>query len=367
MTAGLEVRTLPPFTRKDVQLLLIVSVLFSFAGGILQELHRVAGPSAIPIIAAQVASNLIVSFTTVFIALIFIGMRLRRSSTRGDGGWLLQAWKYTGAVPMVGAILGGTVGGLLSGLLTRGRIDVVLIVTSALWMLMANALVRVVGNASRRIWQQALDLQQTITELQASRVQLMEADVQVRRSIAEHLHSSVQTELIDLELQIRQSANSQLADRVKVFRLAVIRDLSHQLHPMVIDVGLIPAIDDLIAKCPIKVDLHVTAHALAMDDFGAAQLPMRTRMAVYRVIQEALLNASSAGHASNAHVSIDSRRGSLHVEVKDDGVGLSEDVRFGLGLHSIDAWVKGLGGVWALTPSPGGGSTLAAEIPLEMG
>lgn len=366
MTEGLEVRTLPAFTRRDVQLLLIVSVTFSFAGGILQELHRAAGPSAIPIIAAQVASNLAVSFITVLVALVACGLRQRLSGIENDGSWVRQAWMSAGTVPMVSALLGGMAGGLLSGLLTRGRVDVILIVTSGAWMLMANVLVRVVGNASRRIWQQAQDLQQTITQLQASRVQLMEADVQVRRSIAEHLHGSVQTELIAIEHQVRGASLSDLADRVRKFRIAVIRDLSHQLHPMIIDVGLMPAVDDLVAKCPIKVSLKVTGRVLALDDFGGGQLPMRIRMAAYRIIQEALLNASSTGRASHASVSIDYRTAALHVEVSDDGVGLPDSVTFGLGLHSTDAWVRGLGGTWTLTSEPTGGATLVAQIPLAL-
>ena len=364
MTENREVRTLPAFTRSDVQLLAIVSISFSFAGGILQELHRAAGPSAIPLIAAQVTSNLVVSFTTVLSALIAIGLRLRGSDMAKHRGLMKQAWMDPGTVPMLSALIGGAAGGLLSGLLTRGRLDVVLIVTSGLWMLMANVLVRVVGNASRRIWEQAQDLQQTIAELQASRVQLMEADVQVRRSIAEHLHSAVQTQLIDLEQRARRESAPDSAEGIRDFRLTVIRDLSHQLHPMIIDVGLLPAVDDLIAKSPLKVELQVTSSALALDDFGEGQLPMRTRMATYRVLQEALLNASSAGHASHVSISIDFRASSLHIAVSDDGVGLTDEVRFGLGLHSIDAWVRGLGGTWKLASHATQGATLVAQIPL---
>lgn len=365
MSDSPEIRTLPAFTRSDVQLLFYVSISFSFAGGILQELHRAAGPSALQLILSQVFSNLFVSITTVLIAITSVIFLDWNKSRLRLGARIRFAWLQPRTVPMASALLGGMLGGLLGGLVTRDRIDLVLIITSGLWMIMANLLVRIIGNASRRIWLQAQDLQNTIDDLQASRIQLIEADVAVRKSIAEYLHGSVQSELIDIEHQASLVHASDVANRIRNFRSSTIRNISHQLHPMVIDVGLMPAIDDLIGKSPLMVNLHISQEAIALDDFGNAELEMRTRMAIYRVIQEGLLNASTAAGATHVNVTLEVVDGCIRVEVTDDGCGPTDNPIFGIGFQSIDAWVRGLGGEWCLIPNPEGGAKLTADIPLD--
>jgi len=358
-----EVRTLPRIMRRDLQMLLAVGVTFSVTGGVLQELHRIEGPGSIPTILKQVGSNLIVTVTTTLVALILIWVLSGRDGAPRPS--LRTLWSAEQPVPLWTTLAGGAVGGAVASLVTRGHFDAVLVLTSAAWMLMAGVLVRAIGTVSRRVNTQAVELSQAVVQLQDSRMQLIEADVEVRRQISEHLHGAVQADLIDLERQARVAGDDEMAARLKGFRIGIIRDLSHQLHPLVIDVGLVPALDELVMHSPVPATLTVAPSVLSLDDFGASGLPMRLRLAVYRVVQEGLLNASTAGRARHASVALDRMATSLRIAVEDDGVGAPDVVRRGVGLQSIDAWVGGLGGSWTLEPRSEGGSRLDATLPLS--
>jgi signal transduction histidine kinase len=362
MTAHTPIRTLPAFTRRDVQSLLLVAVTFSFLGGALQELHRAAGPSGLSLIVDQIGSNLVVSATTVAVAIL--GIIVTNFHGRIGPRVLVDAWREPSPVPMWSAVVGGLLGGFLAGLLFRQRIDIVLIVTSGLWMLMANILVRIVGNASRRIWQQAHDLQDSVYALQRSRVELVAADLEARRSIAEFLHGTIQSDLLSIDHQLQTGAVANARKRLQDFRTHVIRDISHRLHPLVIEVGLVPAIDELAASAPIPVRLNIDTKVLELDDFGGDALSMRTRLAVYRVIQEGILNCTTSAQATEATVSMDCADNALLVSIVDNGIGLHASPAHGVGLQSVDAWVAGLGGSWRLESNPGGGARLSATIPI---
>jgi signal transduction histidine kinase len=355
-----SIRTLPRILRCDAELLLAVGVIFSVTGGVLQELHRIEGAGSIPTIVKQVGSNLIVTVVTLFIALMATWIRQEDRPRLS----IVRLWRAERALPMWGVVVGGAVGGLCASLATRGHVDLVLIATSAVWMLMAGILVRVIGGASRRIDQQAVELTQAVVDLRESRLQLAEADTDLRRSLSEFLHGSVQTDLIGLERQARLAGELGVAEKLENFRLDIIRDISHQLHPLVIEVGLVPALDELIARTPIDAVLEVSPDVLSLDDFGDSKLPMRLRLAIYRVAQEGLLNASTGGNATQATVRLMRQAEHLVLTVTDDGVGLAPCARRGVGLNSIDAWVRGLGGDWSLDGGETGGALLVASLPL---
>ena len=56
------------------------------------------------------------------------------------------------------------------------------------------------------------------------------------------------------------------------------------------------------------------------------------------------------------------------MSVTDDGVGLNPiRRRNGLGLRGIDERVKELDGTMTISPEPGGGTTMAVQLPLPAG
>jgi signal transduction histidine kinase len=86
--------------------------------------------------------------------------------------------------------------------------------------------------------------------------------------------------------------------------------------------------------------------------------------AIYRVVEQALLNAASHGPASRVDVSLTvPSSGTVTLTVSDDGRGLPRgEVVRGLGTAIMDAWCAVAGGEWAWRPTPAGGVQVAATF-----
>lgn len=114
------------------------------------------------------------------------------------------------------------------------------------------------------------------------------------------------------------------------------------------------------ARCgELRIDLHTCG------DLDSLAPPVR--VAVYRIICEALTNAARHSGAQSCFVSIRLDE-DLRVEVVDDGIGLSAEETHpwaGVGLHSMRARAAELGGVWEIAPCVSGGTRVAATFPVR--
>ncbi|HEV2778474.1 MAG TPA: histidine kinase [Actinophytocola sp.] len=98
-----------------------------------------------------------------------------------------------------------------------------------------------------------------------------------------------------------------------------------------------------------------------------SSLTPRVRMAVYRIICEALTNTAKHSHARSCVVSI-RLDGDLEVEVVDDGIGIPGGAAppwSGIGLRSMRDRAVELGGEWAVEPGARGGTRIAATFPVH--
>ena len=89
-------------------------------------------------------------------------------------------------------------------------------------------------------------------------------------------------------------------------------------------------------------------------------------VAAYRIAQEALTNVARHAHAQNCGVRllVDRAGGVLGLEVTDDGAGIPEGRRAGVGLSSLRERVEELGGTCDMDPMPTGGMRVRARLPL---
>lgn len=85
---------------------------------------------------------------------------------------------------------------------------------------------------------------------------------------------------------------------------------------------------------------------------------------MYYVISEALTNAAKHAHASVVNVELDAPDATLQLAVRDDGVG-GADPGLGSGLVGLRDRVEALGGTLEVTSTPGRGTSLLADIPLD--
>ncbi|HEY6405954.1 MAG TPA: ATP-binding protein, partial [Ktedonobacteraceae bacterium] len=93
-------------------------------------------------------------------------------------------------------------------------------------------------------------------------------------------------------------------------------------------------------------------------------LPAAVEVAVYRVTQEALANVVRHAQAHTCRICLEARDGVFQAEVTDDGVGLQEGYRAGVGLLSMRERAEELGGTCTIAQVPGGGTQVWVQLPL---
>ncbi|HZY64480.1 MAG TPA: ATP-binding protein [Rubrobacteraceae bacterium] len=97
---------------------------------------------------------------------------------------------------------------------------------------------------------------------------------------------------------------------------------------------------------------------------GMPPLPAAVEVAAYRIAQEAVTNVVRHARADSCLVRLSPEKDALELEVSDDGVGLPEDRRSGVGLHSMRERAGELGGACKIEPMPSGGTRVLARLPL---
>jgi two-component system sensor histidine kinase UhpB len=139
-----------------------------------------------------------------------------------------------------------------------------------------------------------------------------------------------------------------------------------RLTPLSLDtLGLANTLDNLFKDWQRR---NPTTALSLRQDFSA-DLGPSVALAIYRVVQEGLINALRHAQASRIETSVESDAKSIVVTLTDDGVGLPADwSRPGhFGLRGLAERVERLGGTFTVSNCPNRGVKLRAEIPLGGG
>ena len=137
--------------------------------------------------------------------------------------------------------------------------------------------------------------------------------------------------------------------------LSELRELARGIHPAVLsERGLGPALAALVDRAPVEVALH---------EPPAERLPEPVEAAAYYLVAEALTNVAKYAGASHVDVSVTRDGQRAVVVVSDDGVG-GADASYGSGLRGLADRIEALGGRLRVESPSGGGTRIAAEIPV---
>jgi two-component system NarL family sensor kinase len=146
-----------------------------------------------------------------------------------------------------------------------------------------------------------------------------------------------------------------------------LRNLSHDLRPVVLDtLGLPAALRELAG--------HASSNGLSVEvaveppHFPA--LPEDVAIALYRVAQAAMTNVVRHAGASHARLSLERPDGAVRLSVGDDGRGFDPgtiDASSGLGLVGMRERAAWLGGNFDIQAVPGGGCRVEVRIPIRQG
>jgi signal transduction histidine kinase len=93
-------------------------------------------------------------------------------------------------------------------------------------------------------------------------------------------------------------------------------------------------------------------------------LPAAVEVAVYRIVQEALMNVHKHAKARNCSVRL-TLADTLVVEITDDGKGVANEHSAGVGLRSMSERAVELGGTCTIERVATHGTRLIVNLPLD--
>jgi signal transduction histidine kinase len=234
-------------------------------------------------------------------------------------------------------------------------------------------LARQVGIAvhATRLTDEALRLS---ADLQTSRERLVTAREEERRRLRRDLHDGFGPQLASLAMKAEAARDLLAADPAR--SEALLEDVIAQTQEAVTDVRRLvyglrpPALDDLGLIGALRAQAAHGYHdepsvTIEVPD-ELRPLPAAVEVATYRIVQEALTNATRHAQARRCAVRIvpDEEMNALRLEVTDDGRGIPEDRSAGVGLSSMRERAEELGGSCKVETLPKGGTRVEAVLPL---
>jgi signal transduction histidine kinase len=203
-------------------------------------------------------------------------------------------------------------------------------------------------------------------EVAASRARVVTAGEEERRRLVRDLHDGGQQRLVHTIMTLElacgaladgdQGAPALVVEALEHARQAneQLRELSHGILPTTLTRGGLRAgVDTLASRLPLTVATNVSVE----------RLPAVVEATAYFIVAEALTNIAKHARATRADVSIDVDDGALRITVRDDGVGGARPD--GTGLVGLRDRLEALGGRLRIDSRNGGGTLVAAEIPLS--
>jgi two-component system, NarL family, sensor histidine kinase UhpB len=196
------------------------------------------------------------------------------------------------------------------------------------------------------------------------------AQEEERKRIARDLHDEVNQSLTALLLRIEaaaQDAPPDLKDQLAEVKaladkaMGELLDLARQLRPTALDDhGLVAALRTHVRE----FDHRGPAKASFWADPRLGELSADSQVVVYRVAQEALVNASRHSGASRIEVSLEPRDSRVRLQVADNGCGFAfAEEGKGLGLDGMRERALLVGGALEIDSRPGKGTTVTLEVP----
>lgn len=220
-------------------------------------------------------------------------------------------------------------------------------------------------------------LQSSLEALRALAERLQRAREEERTHVAREIHDefgqSCTALKMDLTWLTRKLPKKEklLHDRaesmMKLIDIAIqnMRRIASELRPRILDdLGLTASIEwqaqEFTARTGIPCELHLQEDDVAVDPAHAT--------ALFRIFQETMTNVARHARASRVFVKLHRELERVVLEVRDDGVGITETQAQGstsLGLLGMRERATILGGEFMANGIPGQGTAVTVRLPLR--
>ncbi|MEJ2105460.1 MAG: PAS domain-containing sensor histidine kinase [Ignavibacteriaceae bacterium] len=203
------------------------------------------------------------------------------------------------------------------------------------------------------------------------------AEEKERRRIAEYLHDGIGQLLSITRISLSSLQKKSLPDEVKkvvrksleLLSEAIIRsrNLTYDLSPPILyELGLMPAIRWKLNQLERNYKIQTTIQS----EFSKLEIDSNTRILLYRIISELLINVTKHAEASLIAVKIYSSNGNYCISVCDNGKGFNENANIkssnvgGYGLFSISERLDSIQGNLNIESEINKGATVTVCVPV---
>jgi PAS domain S-box-containing protein len=242
-------------------------------------------------------------------------------------------------------------------------------------LLTANRHMKKMLDEGKRVGENILKSRDRLRNL-SGRLQTMleEERTRISREIHDELGQSLTALKLDLSLLGKALSSGGLDKPYGKVRLMeqevtriiqTVRKISTELRPGILDeLGVAAAIEWMAKDFQKRTGIGCK---VTVQEVG--RIPDNVRAtAIFRIVQEALTNVMRHSGASQASVSFKKKDETLILEVRDNGIGISEGRIFdikSLGLTGLRERVLLLGGEALISGKPGEGTLLKVTLPVE--
>jgi PAS domain S-box-containing protein len=201
---------------------------------------------------------------------------------------------------------------------------------------------------------------------------LIQSQEQERARIGRELHDDINQRLAMLAVELEQLLDhpSEVASRAQELRKQAIeisndvQALSHELHASKLEyLGAIKAMKSWCKEFSEHQGIQVEFKSSEVESSVAPEIGL----CLFRVLQEALHNASKHSGAGRVEVLLREDSGEIHLVITDLGRGFDSETAMqgpGLGLTSMRERVRLVNGTIAVESMLKGGTTIHVRVPL---
>ncbi|MCT4654477.1 MAG: cache domain-containing protein [Cohaesibacter sp.] len=215
------------------------------------------------------------------------------------------------------------------------------------------------------------------TRLKALTKRIIDVQEEERKRVSNDLHDGINQLLVSIRYRL-EIAMEQIGDQSKAYPLiekslsildtsiADVRRLSKALHPSALDnMGLAAAIRGLGRDFEESTAITTSISTTSIGN----RLEEQAKIALYRVVQEALTNISRHAQANKVEINlgIDDTKHTITLIIRDNGRGLPHPdtplTNEGLGLRNMHERIDSHGGSLTIRNALSGGVEIFANLP----
>ncbi len=234
--------------------------------------------------------------------------------------------------------------------------------------------VKTIHRRNRNLALQVAERTAAQEEIRGLSERLINAQEQERTRIARELHDDFNQEIAAITLKLG-AIQRRCTDQTSTRELQRVRDdlkhlsgnireLSHELHPAVLDYcDLSAAVNAYCNEFSTLTGVRAVLQAVGQFE----DVPATVKLCVYRITQEALRNVAKHAETTATEVQLLRSGDAVLLSVRDRGVGFSPDQARssrGLGLVSIKERVRLAKGTVEVQSEPQRGTTIVVHLPI---